>query len=316
MIKVNLSELAVGVGSHPWLNPEGKLVGSAVEIPSGQPSSSTVSEYEHALQRCNDNRRDGVVILPETYRYLEEAKKPYSPGQVERVDQLGTRLVQKTGSFVNAGIQIQELGMRTLQRSLSTVEEYIYLYPAIADKVMEIFTNGANPWMRTQKEHTGESDTLPHQRSMTSVIIKTLLDDVDEGFLFFCHRASVPDEELLFPTSTGAAVKRNPDRTISAKLRIISDLRRVNRALRKEEIFPATTPTIQQIATRVVVQLSRLFPGTEILLSVRDIAKAFKLIPSSPHLMRCLCHGFKAEVSRASSDIVGCFLSLPCGWVA
>lgn len=98
-------------------------------------------------------------------------------------------------------------------------------------------------------------------------------------------------------------------------MRIIPDLRRANLALRKEEISPVMTQAIQKIATRAI-QLRRLFPDTEMLPIKRDIAKAPKLIPVSPRLMRCLRHVFKAVSSGASSGIVGCFLSLPFGWVS
>ena len=253
--------------------------------------------------------------IPEVHKYLEEAQRPYSPEQVERVAYVGTKLVQVSGGYVKAGMQIQELRMRSLHVSRTTIEQYSYLYPAIADQVMEIFTNGVNPWMRGQKPPTCEEDTLPHQRSMTNIILKTLWGDVNEGLLFICHKSSVPEQEMIFPTCTGTATKRNPDRTISEKLRIIADLRRVNLALRKEELFPVMTPTIQQIATRII-QLKRRFPDTEILLNKRDIAKAFKLIPANPHLVKCLRHVFKAETSATTSGILGCPLSLPIGWVA
>ena len=98
-------------------------------------------------------------------------------------------------------------------------------------------------------------------------------------------------------------------------MRIISDLRRANLALKKEAVFPVTTPTAQQIATRFI-QLKRQFPDTDIILCKRDISNASNLIPVNPHLTRCLFHVFKAQPSGTSSDIVGGFPSLPFGWVA
>ena len=91
-------------------------------------------------------------------------------------------------------------------------------------------------------------------------------------------------------------------------MRIVPDLRRVYLALEKGEIPLLTTPTIHQIATRAI-QLSWQFPDTEIMLCKRDIAKASKLTPVNPHLMRCLFHVSKAPSSGTSSDIVGCFPS-------
>ena len=314
LIKTNLSSLTVGVGNQPWFNSEGKVVGSN-ENPPLDADSLEVEKYEEIFQRCQEDWREGVDLVPDVFRYLEEARKPYSPEQVERVAYAGTRLVQSAGGYVKAGMQIQEIRMRNLHGSRTTIEQYSYLYPAIADQVMEIFTRGVNPWMRKQKPPTSEEDTLPHQRSMTNSILKTMWEDVNEGFLFICHKSAVPEQEMIFPTCTGTVTKKNPDRTISEKLRIISDLRRVNLALRKEELFPVMTPTIHQIATRII-QLKRRFPDTEILLNKRDIAKAFKLIPINPHLMKCLCHVFKAETSATTSDILGGFLSLPFGWVA
>ena len=140
--------------------------------------------------------------------------------------------------------------------------------------------------MRPQKVPTGEEDTLPHRRSTANIISKTLRGEVNDVFLFVRHRATVPEKEMLSPTRTGAVAKRNPDRTISEKMGIVSDLRMANLALRKEDLLPALIPTIQQIASQIV-QLGRSFPDTEILACKRDIAKAPKLTPSNPYLVKC-----------------------------
>ena len=81
-------------------------------------------------------------IIPETYRYSEEARQPFSKEQVGRVASLGTQLAQKAGGFAKAGIQLQELRMRPLATGRKTIGEYSYLHPAIADQVVEISTKG------------------------------------------------------------------------------------------------------------------------------------------------------------------------------
>ena len=315
LIKTHLSDLAVGVGNKPWLEAEGKLVGSNGQAQPAAVSADVNKQYDETLQRCAENWMEGVEILGETHRYLDEARKPYTPEKVGWVAHEWAQLVRRAGGFVRSGIQIQELRMRILQGGREIIEEYSYLYPEIADRVMDIFTQWANPWVRDVKMPVSEADTLPHQQSMTGLILQTMWGDVDEGFLFIRHQDSIQMGELISPSPTGEVAKRNPDRTISDKMGIISDLRRVNLALKKEEVFPATTPTIQKIATRVI-QLGRLFPVTDILRCKRDIANAFKLIPVNPNLMRCLCRVFKAQSSGTSTDIVGGFLSLPFGWAA
>ena len=92
--------------------------------------------------------------------------------------------------------------------------------------------------MRPQKLPTGEEDTLPHQRPTANIISKTLRGEVNEVFLFARRRSAVPEKEMLPPTRTGAVAKRNPGRTISEKMRIVSDLRRANLALRKKTYSP------------------------------------------------------------------------------
>ena len=174
-IKINLSALTVGVGEHPRMTSNEKSVGrDQSSVLDGTTQFNESEAYDGTFERCQDDWRNGVGIIPETYRYLEEARQPYSKEQVERVSYLGTQLVQKAGGFAKSGIQLQELRMRSLETSRKTIEEYSYLYPAIADQVMGIFTKGVNPLMRPQKVPTGENDTLPHQRSMANIILKTL----------------------------------------------------------------------------------------------------------------------------------------------
>ena len=78
---------------------------------------------------------------------------------------------------------------------------------------------------------------------------------------------------------------------------IFSILRRSNSALRKGDASPSMTPSIQQIATRLV-QLKKRFPLIDILLSKRDIAMTFKLTPLHPNLMSCLCHFPRRECAK------------------
>ena len=116
--------------------------------------------------------------------------------------------------------------MRGLQKSCETIEECSYLYPAIADQVMEVFTKGVNHWMRPLKVPVNEADTLPHQQKMANLIVRALRGGVKEGFFFVRHRNSIPKNELISPTHTGVVVKSNPDMTISEKWELsqISDV--------------------------------------------------------------------------------------------
>ena len=210
VIKTHLVELTVGVGIHPWLEPEGKLVGSDDQCHSDQSTSSDVAGYEPTHERCAENWRDGVETLRETHRYLDEARKPYTPEQVERVAYAGAQLVRRAGGFVNAVVQIQELMMRSLHQSRETIDEYSYIYPAIADQAMEVFTKGVNPWVRSLETPTCEADTLPHHQTMTSLIIKTLRGDANEGFLFALHHEAIPKGELIPPSPTwGSGEKKS-----------------------------------------------------------------------------------------------------------
>ena len=136
LIKKHLIELTVGVGNQPWFEPEWKLVGMGDQCLRGPPSSGMAAKYEPTIQRCESNWMEGVRIPIGTHRYLEEARKPYTPEQVERVVHAWTQLVRRAGGFANAGIQIQELRTRGLPKSRETIGQYSYLYPAISDQVM------------------------------------------------------------------------------------------------------------------------------------------------------------------------------------
>ena len=197
--------------------------------------------------------------------------------------------------------------MRRLRPNLEFVEEYGYLYPAIHDPVCEAFRTGANPLLGKVAPALSDRGGKPHEEKLTPITPQTLCGDVQGGSLFICHRDSVLPCEFISASSTGAAPKKNPDRTIYAKVRIISDLRRVNLSIGKTEVFPVTTPSIEQICTRITL-LKRLYPDVQIAMAKRGISRAFKLIHAHPQLMSVLCHAFSARGAKTSRDILGCYL--------
>ena len=267
------------------------------------------------MEALGENWRRDLIILPQTEIYLQAAREPFSDSRIEFVSERGSELVKAAGGFVEAGKQIQEIRMRALRPNLEFIEEYGYLYPAIHDPVCEIFTTGANPLLKAVFPANNDKDEKPHDEKLTPMILQTLWEDVQDGSLFLCHRKSIPSSEFIAASSTGAVPKKNPDRTISAKVRIISDLRRINLSLKKTEVFPVMTPSIEKICTKITL-LKRLFPEVEIEMAKRDIARAFKLIPVPPQLMAVLYHPFSAQESKTTSDLIGGYLSLPFGWVA
>ena len=166
------------------------------------------------------------------------------------------------------------------------------------------FSTGANPLLREVTPSLNDKGEKPHDGKLAPLILKTLWGDVQDGSFFSRHRESIPKNEFVAAPSTGAAPKKNPDRKISAKVRIISDLGRVNLSHGKTEVFPVTTPTIEEICTRIT-SLQRLFPDVKIEMAKRDIARAFKLIPVHPCLMAVLCRAFSAEESNTTRDSIG-----------
>ena len=195
------------------------------------------ADYIPTMEALGANWRRSLTILPQEREYLEEAKKPFADHMVEKVAELGSMLVIAAGGFVEAGKQIQEIRMRALRPNLEFIEEYGYLYPAIHDPVCEVFTTGANPLLQTVLPATCTKDEKPHDEKLTPVILQTLWEDVQDGSLFLCHRDVIPSTEFIAASSTGAVPKKNPDRAISAKVRITSDLRRVNLSLKRQRFF-------------------------------------------------------------------------------
>ena len=308
IIKTKLSALTIGnltpveeeleddhgksVGSGPGTENIGRIEPSPSITPPVQPCTNTTKtngndqipisshlrdtkedvEYEPTMEELGKNWRRGLTILPQTLTYLEAVRDPFTDDRVEYVAECGSNLVKAAGGFVEAGKQIQEIRMRKLRPNLEFIEEYGYLYPAIHDPVCEIFTTGANPLLKHVLPANTGKDEKPHDEKLTPLILQTLWEDVQDGSLFLCHRNSIPTNEFIAASSTGAVPKKNPDRTISSKVRIISDLRRVNLSLHKTEVFPVMTPSIEQICTRITL-LKRLFPSVKIELAKRDIAR-------------------------------------------
>ena len=86
------------------------------------------------------------------------------------------------------------------------------------------------------------------------------------------------EEELLdgvVSVPLARVPKYNPDRSVSAKGRVIWDARVVNELCHKEDHFPAAQPRYAEVVRLILWHKTR-YPGIRVLLAKKDVSEAFK----------------------------------------
>ena len=99
-------KLGKGQSSQNLGNGAGNRARNLAETPTPEPFLRTGKEdkdYEPTLEALGGNWRRSLNILPRTKEYLEVARQPFEDSQVERVAEMGARLVLAAGGFVEAG---------------------------------------------------------------------------------------------------------------------------------------------------------------------------------------------------------------------
>ena len=113
---------------------------------------------------------------------------------------------------------------------------------------------------------------FPRDKKQGGTTTELIWGDVRDGGVALCRSSDIPAVERIGPTSNGTVEKKHPDRTLSTKMRAISDLRRINSALRPKLACQANVPAIQDACARIE-QIERPFPGVSIGLANRDVPR-------------------------------------------
>lgn len=102
--------------------------------------------------------------------------------------------------------------------------------------------------------------------------------DAQKGRALLCVDAPTPELGGVISVALARVPKMNPDRTVSAKGRVIWDATPVNAFCDKANHPPALQPTHREVSRAIAWWQARL-PGVEILLSKKDVSEAFKWAP-------------------------------------
>ena len=280
---------------------------------------------ENALQMGSESCMDGQFTIrnkermieevdPLAIEYLECVNGDYRADRLDLAIELGSQLVRKLGAFYLASRHVQELKMRELNSTRARVEEKAYLFPAVADALREALRLGVIPPFGEIVTAEQRQRGLPHDKKLTRATVESLWSDVRHGCVMLCRTDVIKREERVEPTPTGMVVKKNPDRTISNKMRMISDLRRINLATSAKRMYPMMVLTIQRLCGKIE-RLKRAYPQVPIMMTKRDISRAFKWVRLHPDMSSILMHEFAKEDAGATSDFYDAFLVLPFGFV-
>ena len=125
----------------------------------------------------------------------------------------------------------------------------------------------------------------------------------------------IPVDEVVVHSPTHTVLKRNPDRPRPSEFRTISDLRKINDALAKDDVFPVWAPSISNVVTRII-SLKRQYHSVRSLLSKRDVSNAFKRALVHPDCVSVMSHQFDGGRCEASCGFAIGFLAFPFGFLA
>ena len=144
---------------------------------------------------------------------------------------------------------------------------------------------------------------------------KQLWHDAAKGRVLLCSPPPEHDDLLQHVVSVPMArvPKRNPDRTLSEKGRLIADARLVNQHCAKEDHPPALQPRHSEMA-RLLVWWQTRWPGIPIYLSKKDVAEAFRWLRVQDDDCRLFACDLPGNVWGLPNPITALYLSLTFGW--
>lgn len=106
-----------------------------------------------------------------------------------------------------------------------------------------------------------------------------------------------------------------PGRTLSAEMRLISDVRLINNFCAKSDYPSCANPSLSDIERRVGSP-DRNFSGAPRRVARRDVSDSFKRVATRPDCASVLCTEFPGTDLGLPRDIVIFWSALPFGWAA
>ena len=194
------------------------------------------------------------------------------------------------------------------------VAEDAWAFPAISESLVNILTSGVCPSYYGPGPAETRIKGYPYKGTQSWEIIKNLWELIAEGKMLICTSQTVGNNSAVEATPCCLIPKRNPDRTISADTRLISDLRRANLGFGKAEMYPVIAPMIYEIIEEVL-KLKRKNPGLEVVTCKRGVDAAFTRIYITPDMIRLITTEFRAEDIGWNEDLICGHLCLPFGWI-
>ncbi|CAE7605448.1 unnamed protein product [Symbiodinium sp. CCMP2592] len=155
-------------------------------------------------------------------------------------------------------------------------------------------------------------------RALPHPSLKGYIDEAGEQLWKDCSKGRVllakecPQLEGVVSAPLARVPKRNPDRTLSTKGRLIWDARRVNTYCSKEQHPPALQPKHAEL-TRLVLWWTSRLPGLGVKLAKKDTSEAFKWVPITPADSRFFAADLPGAEFGLDSDVVALYRVLTFG---
>ena len=136
---------------------------------------------------------------------------------------------------------------------------------------------------------------------------------VRQSGMLVCSAKTVRDYDQIACTPSTLVTEKMPDRTLSADMRLIPDVRLVNNFRDKEDYPQCAHPTLTDLATRVAY-LDRCFPGVPRRVTKRDVVDAFERVSTHPDCVAILRTEFSGQGLGLEYDLIFMWMALPFGW--
>ena len=203
------------------------------------------------------DRRSTDVPSHEATAYYHCANGEFSLEKMQKLAECGNALIKACGSRRVAIRAIQELNSRAHDYWWGNLDEDGRFFTPLLPKLVPMLKFGIMLEYYGPIPSSEHAPNYPHNRAQSVEILTKFWKLALDRKIFI--NSSCFNDGGVETTPTTLAPERNPDRTLSADRRLISDLRRVNIHFDSKDCYPVVVPTVNQLADEIL-RLERLRP--------------------------------------------------------
>lgn len=259
---------------------------------------------------------DGLKRMVQEYLGFVQSAS-YSRGNFAQAAQLGSKVIQEAGGWKEANEAVRKTW---LELNGDHFEELHgdFFEGLVDDQLLSRARHNALFGIDARYEGgVGErvkASPHPSLREHFDEAAQQIRADAQTDRALLC----VDDNSHLLDGVVSVALARVPkmlpDRTVSAKGRVVWDAKPINAFCDKARHPPALQPKHDEV-TRLILWWQQRLPGLDILLTKKDVSEAFKWIPVAPQDTRLFSADLPGrEFGIQAGNITVLYNSMTFGW--